>query len=295
MSTTWEITGSLYYSVYFDTNREVKNNYTSYFDTNRKVQTREDELLGAPSLSVSWQVEPQLPLIVDDTNWEGGGNTWSHTVFDNEGRPEQYATIDFDDRKTSKNLYSFDCDDRGRITLRIPDDIKPGIYTFRERGPTMAPRTIRDFAIVDPWMVYSHGSRHAAGGEDPIYGITKEQIADNADIHPSQVKGGSSLGELVDAYGSNIQEGLERNVSAGHGYYVVEGLDHDLYVNSSLNVREGVCWEDERLRRVSSSLLNFVEDGIYKIYVLNGNIQLKKTDNFPPKSTPLYTVNITGS
>lgn len=288
----WEITGAEAYTVYFPTQRVVKRTYTSYFDLYRKVINTQDTALGLPTLAVSWNVEPQLPLEVDDETWEGGGNSWIHTVFDYEGRPEPYAEIDFEKENYTR---SFKCDSRGRIVLKIPDDVEPGIYTFRERGPSMAPRTTKDFSVVDPWLIYSHGKRHSIDGPDPIFGITNKQIADDANIHPSKLEGGESLGRLVDAYGSDMQEGLERVISAGHGFYVVEGLNIGVYTNGSSSISAGVCWENERLREIGAENISFLSDGTFKVFVLEGKIRIEQRNSHPPKSTPLYTVIVSNS
>jgi hypothetical protein len=288
----WPLTGAVTDTVFFPTRRIVTRTYTEKFPIYRRITTRSALDLSLPSLGLAWAVEPQLPLVVDDLDWEGGGNTWSWVVFDNEGRPEAYAELDFEKPGYERH---FTCDSRGRINITIPDQLEPGIYTFRERGPSMAPRTIENFVVVDPWMIMSHGHRHSSEGPDPVYGITKEQISDTANIHPSQVEGAESLGDLVDAYGSNIQEGLERHLSAGHGFYVSEGLDAQAYTPGSITIEEGVAWENERLRDLTQTTLTVSTDGTYKIFVADSLIQIEKRNDFPPSSTPLYTLVVSGT
>ncbi len=295
----WDITGAEIYTNYFPTRRGVTRRDVATFDLYRKVTNAQDTALGLPVLAVSWNVEPQLPLEVSDENWEGAGNSWIHTVFDYDGRPEPFAEIDFEREGYNK---SFQCDSRGRIVLNIPGDIEPGTYTFRERGPTMSPRTTRDFSLVDPGIIYNHGHRHASDGADPIFGLTNVQFADDANIHPSRVEGGESLGELVDAYGGNIQEGLERTISAGHGYYVIDGLDSNpapsttpsTIINGIVSISSGTCWENERLRELENINLFILEDGLYKIFVQGGIVKMEERNSHPPKSTPLYTLVVSG-
>lgn len=287
---SWSLHLVLRSSRLFDLNRRVRRSYARQFDLYRKVNlVSEGEILHAAE--AGWEVEGRKPLVVSNVGWEGGGNAFPWVVYDRDGRPEPYAELDFVD--SEGNTTTFRCDERGRIVLRVPDDIRPGIYRLRERGPSMAPRTTENFVVYDPWLIYRHGHRHAADGPDPIYGITRDQIADDANISPSQIEGGSSLMQLVDRFGPDILAGLERHLSSGHGNYVVEGLNHSVSAGS-ISVSAGLCWEGGRLRSVPATELSMNSDGVYRVYVREGSVLWGLRDDHPPGSCPLYTVTVTG-
>lgn len=285
---TWEMEPALFVTSRFDTRRAVKINASVGFDLYRKV-TSHSESISYP-IRVTWNVVEPLPTIVDDEIWEGGGNTWIHTVFDRDGRPEPYAELDFEKEGYAKTFLG---DERGRFTLKIPDDLDPGVYTMRERGPSMAPRTTHNVAVYDAWLIYSHGHRHSAQGPDPIYGITKDQVDDNAGILPSQVQGGQSLADIVDEYGNSIKEGLERHVNTGHGNYVVRGLDYTWdSVTKEFYVRTGTVWEGGSLHEVAASADNFTTVGTKQVYIYLGIVRFATRESPPPDTTPLYNVKV---
>lgn len=282
----WQMQTTSYYSSHFDTRREVRRQYSQNHDTYRKVVSRNPE--EGFGIKVVWNVREQIPFDVDNDVWEGGSHTWSHVVDNDNGLPEPYAKIDFVDEEGITQTFTTDL--RGRINLLIPDDLKPGIYTMRERGTTFPPRTTERKAIGDTWLVYHHGHRHAEDGYDPIVGITRNQIAPDANIDAGMVEGADSLKFIVDSYGPDFLLNLEKRIYSGYGNFVIEGMDAS-WLSGVLTVSAGVCIEGGRVREMIQNTFNLLT-ATYYVYVFGGEMIAEERIDFPPDSAPLYVVTV---
>lgn len=289
--TTWTFTVAVFDKAVFDLRRRVSRVQKNTFDLRRYV-SNELPAQYEKSLLVTWEVEEQLPLEVRPEGWEGTGSSWPYTIFDNNMQPEPYGKIDFERDGVVK---TFTADERGRLLLHLPQDLEPGQYTIRERGPSMAPRTTENYPVVDPAIIYSHGHRHGADGDDPIYGINDSQIAEDANILPRKIAGGAVLDALVSEFGSDFVAALEKRVSAGHANYAISGFGVTFdSPASTVSIAAGVCWANGRLRKPAAIAAVLASGVTYRAYVEEDAITVAETGSFPVDSCPLYVLTQTG-
>lgn len=304
---SWDFTVARVVRALIATRRLVSKHVQTSVSTLRRVTS--NSAAYRKGLIVEWRVAPRLPALPGSSEGVSGdsGETirpWQ--VSNASGRPEPYAELDFQQGSFTKTFYA---DERGRIQIRLPTDLSPGIYTVRERGPAMAPRTYDNVPITDPWAVYHHASRHSGGGEDPVL-VGDAQVREGAGIRPEKVAGAAGLANLITRFGPDILKGIERHVSSGHASYVVRGLavtdassDGPEGTSPALRVEGGSAWENGRYREIAplSVPLRVPEgqgpDGsadavVYRVYVESGRVVASENAFFPLLSVPLATATV---